>query len=156
MLSEPVEQQGGKEEPHGEATRDSHPSGCGQESQLRASRMMRASRRPLLVDTETSTPALDAGVETGETTLVAEASMRWTRLDTTSLSSQRSAESVSRPPLPRSLLRSPRTVARSQIGPLSPAVEKELPTQSLSRHRQDRRHINLSQSQIHGSAANVE
>ena len=63
MPSQPGEQQVGQQEPHGEATRDSDQSGCGQGSQLRASRMA-------------STPALDAGVETGETTSVAEASMR--------------------------------------------------------------------------------
>ena len=79
MLSEPGEHQVGQQEPHGEATRDSDQSGCGQGSQLRASRTMLASRRdlpklPLAVDTEASTPALDAGVET--TTSVAEASMR--------------------------------------------------------------------------------
>ena len=38
--SEPGEHQVEQQEPHGEATRDSHQSGCGQESQLRASRMM--------------------------------------------------------------------------------------------------------------------
>ena len=45
--SERDEHQVEQQEPHGEATRDSHQSGRGQESQLRASRMMLASRRVL-------------------------------------------------------------------------------------------------------------
>ena len=73
-------EQVGQQEPHGEATRDSHQSGCGHKSQLRASRMVLSSRRdlpklPLPVETEASTPVLDAGVETGKTTPVAETSM---------------------------------------------------------------------------------
>ena len=47
MPSEPGERQVGQQEPHGEATRDSDQSGCGQGSQLRVSRMMLASRRDL-------------------------------------------------------------------------------------------------------------
>ena len=39
LPSEQGEHQVEQQEPHGEATRDSHQSGCGQESQLRASRM---------------------------------------------------------------------------------------------------------------------
>ena len=47
LPSEPGEHQVEQQEPHGEATRDSHQSGCGQESQLLAARMMLASRRDL-------------------------------------------------------------------------------------------------------------
>ena len=47
MPSEPGEHQVEQQESHGEATRDSHQSGREQESQLRASRMMLASRRDL-------------------------------------------------------------------------------------------------------------
>ena len=179
MPSQPGEQQVGQQEPHGEATRDSDQSGCGQGSQLRASRMILASRRhlpklplplewrqagrpPLSRRRQCARPLTSDVVHVGTKISYSVGSLSWQkrrtararhaqrkqrmcgiRVQASPLTPQPTVrkhlchhndllKSVSLPPLPRSLLQSPRTVCR-----LQPLIEKALPVQSLSRHRQD-------------------